>query len=105
MFRYVVTLDATWDLDDIDEYVLSYSDIDFVESLEQRFEAMFDELARAPYTYPLYQFSPPLHTLHQYRSANVYHYKIFYYVDESRGLVVISRICNVASDFTRRGLR
>lgn len=104
MFHYVVTLAAAWDLDDIDEYVLSYSDIDFVESLGQQFETKLDELAKAPYAYPLYRFSPSLRLLHQYRSVNVYNYKVFYYVDEPRELVVISRICHVASDFTRRGM-
>ena len=37
MFSYIVTMDAAWDLDDIDEYVFAYSDIDFVESLEREF--------------------------------------------------------------------
>ncbi len=104
MFQYTVTMDAAWDLDDIDAYVLSYSDIDFVEALEQEFESAFDALATNPYAHPEYQFEPALRTLHRYRSVNVYNYKVFYYVDEARNLVVVSRICHKLADFTRRGL-
>ena len=104
MFSYIVTMDAAWDLDDIDEYVFAYSDIDFVESLEREFESTFDSLAVNPYAYPEYQFEPPVLMLHRYRSVNVYNYKVFYYVDEARGLVVISRICHKLADFTRRGM-
>ena len=104
MFSYIVTMDAAWGLDDIDEYVLAYSDIDFVESLEREFESAFDSLAANPYAYPEYQFEPPVRMLHRYRSVNVYNYKVFYYVDEARELVIISRVCLKLADFTRRGM-
>ena len=47
----------------------------------------------------VYQFEPPVPTLHTYRSINVYNYKVFYYVDDKQ--VVIYRIRQLLSDFSR----
>ncbi|MDI9590361.1 MAG: type II toxin-antitoxin system RelE/ParE family toxin [Acidobacteriota bacterium] len=100
-FRYVITDDAYTDLEDMEDYVRSYADDAFVESLEDEFFEAFDKLTREALQHPVYQFEPPVRLLREYRSVNVYHYKIFYYL---RGEdVVIYRICHLVSDFTRRG--
>ena len=48
--------------------------------------------------HPVYQFEPPLPTLHEYRSVNVYNFKVFYYIDGER--VIIYRIRHLLSDFS-----
>ena len=101
---YVVSNTALEDLDSIDRYVFSYGGISLVEAVGLQFESAFEALALNPYLHPIYNFEPPIPARHEYRSVNVYNYKVFYWLDEQNGLVVISRVCHKAADFTRRGL-
>ncbi len=102
-FRYVVSSIALDDLDDIYSYILAYGGARLVEKVTGLFLSSFEALASNPYAKPVYLFEPPIATRHEYRSVNVYNYKVFYYIDEARGVVVISRVCHKAADFTRRG--
>ena len=106
-FRYVVSSIAVDDLDDIYSYILTYGGPGLVEEVAGLFLSSFETLTADPYAKPVYLFEPPIATpiatRHEYRSVNVYNYKVFYYVDETGGVVVISRVCHKAADFTRRG--
>ncbi len=103
-FRYVVSSLALDDLDGVYRYIFSYGGPDLVADVARRFREAFRSLASNPYAHPVYLFEPPVHTRHEYRSINVYNYKAFYWLDERRGLVVVSRVCHKSADFTRRGL-
>ena len=104
MFDYAVTAEAARDLEDIESYIGSYAEPDFVDLVSDTFEAAFEALRKNPYARAVYQFEPPVPTLHEYRSVNVYNYKVFYWVDEARNLVVIYRIRHMVSDFSRMRL-
>lgn len=101
---YVLTSDAVRDLEEIEDYVEGYAGVDFAARLEEQFFGLFELLAREPLRHPVYQLvdgeGAPLH---EYRSANLYHYKVFYYVREADGTVVVYRVRHLVSDFTRLG--
>lgn len=99
--EYFLTEDALRDLANIEVYVLSYADEGFIENLEDEFFDLFERLPSEGLGYPIYPLNPPLEPLHQYRSANVYHYKVFFYVRD--GDPVVYRVRHLASDFTRVG--
>jgi len=101
MYTYAVTLDAARDLEDIEAYIASYADLDFVDTVSDAFEAAFETLCENPYAHAVYQFEPPVPTLHEYRSVNVYNYKVFYWIDKVNECIVIYRIRHVVSDFLR----
>lgn len=86
--EYLLTDAAVKDLGKLEDYVLTYQDEAFVERLFQEAEQ-----------HPIYHFEPPLPVLHEYRSVNVYNFKVFYYVDDEH--VVIYRIRHLLSDFSR----
>ena len=96
--EYLLTDDAARDLGKLEDYVLTYQDEPFVEHLEDEFFSTFERLLQEPEQHPVYQFEPPLPTLHEYRSVNVYNFKVFYYVDGGR--VIIYRIRHLLSDFS-----
>ena len=104
MFAYAITADAAHDLEDIENYIASYAEPSFVDMVSDAFETAFDALCENPYVHAIYQFEPPVPTLHEYRSVNVYNYKVFYWIDETNGLVVIYRIRHFVSDFSRLSL-
>lgn len=97
--EYVLTEDALRDLAGIEDYVLDYADEGFVESLEDEFFDLFERLPSESLRYPVYQFDSSVEPLHEYRSANVYRYKVFFYLHDDAA--VIYRIRHLASDFTR----
>ena len=94
-----LTDDAVDDLVELEAYVLAYQNISFVEVLEDRFLEAFHGLLAQVDHHSVYQFEPPMPTLHTYRSISVYNYKVFYYVDDKQ--VVIYRIRHLLSDFSR----
>lgn len=96
---YVLTDDAVRDLMALEDYMFTYSDESHVESVENAFFEVFELLRESAFRHPIYRFESSLSLLHEYRSVNVYHYKVFYWI---RGdTVVIYRIRHLASDFTR----
>jgi len=97
--EFFLTEDAVDDLVELEAYVLTYQDISFVEVLEDRFFETFHGLLAQADHHPVYQFEPPVLTLHTYRSINVYNYKVLYYVDDRQ--VVIYRIRHLLLDFSR----
>lgn len=97
--EFFLTDDAVDDLVELEAYVLTYQDISFVEVLEDRFFETFHGLLAQVDHHSVYQFEPPVPTLHTYRSISVYNYKVFYYVDDKQ--VVIYRIRHLLSDFSR----
>lgn len=97
--QYVLAEDALRDLENIEDYVSCYADESFVEKLEDEFFELFERLLVEGHRYPIYQFDSSLELLHEYRSANVYHYKVFFYLRDDAA--VIYRIRHIASDFTR----
>lgn len=96
---YVITSDARQDLLDIERYVLSYASEEFVNQVEADFFNAFERLPREALMHPVYPFDRQQALAHEYRSVNVYNYKVFYWLRGSR--VVISRILHLSSDFTR----
>lgn len=97
--EYVLTEDALRDLAGIEDYVSGYADEGFVERLEDEFFDLFDRLRAEGLRYPIYQFDSSVEPLHEYRSANIYRYKVFFYLRDDAA--VIYRIRRLASDFTR----
>ena len=97
--EFFLTDDAVDDLVELEAYVLTYQDISFVEVLEDRFFETFHGLLAQVDHHSVYQFEPPMPTLHTYRSISVYNYKVFYYIDDKQ--VVIYRIRHLLSDFSR----
>ena len=97
--EFFLTDDAVDDLVELEAYVLTYQDISFVEVLEDRFFETFHGLLAQVDHHSVYQFEPPMPTLHTYRSISVYNYKVFYHVDDRQ--VVIYRIRHLLSDFLR----
>ena len=97
--EFFLTDDAVDDLVELEAYVLTYQNISLVEVLEDRFFETFHGLLAQVDQHPVYQFEPPVSTLHTYRSINVYNYKVFYYIDDKQ--VVIYRIRQLLSDFSR----
>lgn len=105
MWRWEITEDAARDLEDIRSYVCSYSgDTARADELLDRFEALFDELCEHPFLRAVYQFPKGYEPIHEYRSANLGRYKVFYRVEDGREVVLVYRVRHVASDFTRAGL-
>ena len=104
MFDYAVTADASRDLEEIENYIGSYAEPDYVDLISDAFEAAFGALCENPYARAVYQFERPVLTLHECRSVNVYNYKVFYRTDEAHNLIVIYRIRHMVSDFTREKL-
>ena len=96
--EYLLTDDAVRDLGKLENYVLTYQDEVFVEHLEDEFFSAFERLLQEAEQHPVYQFEPPLPTLHEYRSVNVYNFKVFYYIDGER--VIVYRIRHLLSDFS-----
>jgi len=96
---YRVTADADQDIADIERYVASYRGADFAIELSDRFTSFFRTLCRHPLQHPIYPFDSQSHLRHEYRSANLYHYKVFYWVDGD--VTVIYRVLHQISDFTR----
>ena len=96
---YVLTDDAVRDLAAIEDCILSYSNDSYVEAVEDSFFEAFELLKKTAFQHPVYIFEALTPSLHEYRSVNVYHYKVFYYIRDDA--VVIYRICHLASDFTR----
>lgn len=96
---YVITDDARDDLLGIEDFVLSYADEAFVDKLEDEFFETFEHLLREALMHPVYRFDPDIALTHEYRSVNVYNYKVFYYLRDD--CVVIYRVMHLASDFTR----
>lgn len=96
--EYLLTDDAVRDLGKLENYVLTYQDEVFVEHLEDEFFSAFERLLQEAEQHPVYQFEPPLPTLYEYRSVNVYNFKVFYYIDGER--VIIYRIRHLLSDFS-----
>lgn len=103
-YRYEVTADAQCDLVEIEAYVGSYADNDTVDAVSDAFESAFERLCENPFLHAIYQFPDGYAPMRTYRSVNVYNYKVFYRVDEARGVILIYRICHLASDFTRTGM-
>lgn len=97
--EYLLTDDAVRDLGELEDYVLTYQDKAFVDRLEDEFFSAFERLLGEAEQHPVYQFEPPTPTLHEYRSTNVYNFKVFYYLNGKR--VVIYRIRHLLSDFSR----
>lgn len=109
--EFVVTEDAYRDIERAEDYIASHSGEDAVIAFEDELFCKFDEVAETPLRWPVYQFGDGIELVHEYRSANVRRYKIFYYVrggdvqsggDAQAGVVVVARVLHVASDFTRR---
>lgn len=101
-YDYRLTALAEEDLIEIEAYVGTYAELDFVDDLDDQFFDAFQRLCETPFLHALYEFKHPLATLHEYRSVNVYRYKVFYWVDGD--VVEIYRICHDVSDFTRKHL-
>ena len=97
--EYLLADAAVKDLGELEDYVLTYQDEAFVEWLEDEFFSAFERLLQEAEQHPVYQFEPPLPTLHEYRSVNVYNFKVFYYVEGER--VIVYRIRHLLSDFSR----
>lgn len=97
--EYLLTDAAVKDLGKLEDYVLTYQDEAFVERVEDEFFSAFERLFQEAEQHPIYHFEPPLPVLHEYRSVNVYNFKVFYYVDDEH--VVIYRIRHLLSDFSR----
>lgn len=97
--RNVLTGDALRDLESIEDYVSGYADETFVENLENEFFELFERLPAEGHRYPVYQFDSTLEPLHEYRSANLFRYKVFFYLRDD--VAVIYRIRHLVSDFTR----
>lgn len=100
--RYEVTADAASDLADIENYIYSYTqDWRYVDARIDELLELFNTIAERPLAYPVYQFPQGFEPTHEYRSANAYHYKVFYRVDASQGnRVLIYRVRHMVSDFT-----
>ena len=101
-YDYRLTMLAEEDLIEIEAYVGTYADLDFVDALDDQFFDAFQRLCENPFLHAVYESKPPIPTLHEYRSVNVYRYKVFYWVDND--VVEIYRICHLVSDFTRKRL-
>lgn len=97
--EYLLTDDAVRDLGELEDYVLTYRDHAFVNRLEDEFFSTFERLLDEAEQHPVYQFDPPAPTLHEYRSVNVYNFKVFYYMEGER--LIIYRIRHLLSDFSR----
>lgn len=105
MWRWEITEDAAGDLDDIWDYVYSYSgSAEHADALLDGLEGQFDAVCRNPYAHPVYQFPQGYVPAHEYRSANYGRYKAFFRIDEPREVVLIYRVRHIASDFTRVAL-
>lgn len=120
--HYEISADAARDLAEIEDYIYSYTeDWDFVDARIDEFLDLFDRLCEMPFAHPVYQFPHGFEPSHEYRSANVYHYKVFYRVcdageqppeseagpspdegglQKSQARILIYRICHEVSDFT-----
>lgn len=99
--RAVFSDAAVEDLESIERYILSYRDEAFLERFEAELVALAGSIADRPWSRPVYQFPPGSEPLMEYRSANVYNYKVFYRVDEPSDRVIVYRILHSRSDFTR----
>lgn len=105
MWRWEITEDAAYDLEDIWDYVYSYSgDEKRADALLDALEKLFDAICRNPYSHAVYQFPEGYQPAHEYRSTNHGRYKVFYRTEEGRKTVLIYRVRHVASDFTRVAL-
>ena len=100
-----ITEDAANDLEDIWDYVYSYSgDEEHAGALLANLEKLFDAICSNPYAHAVYQFPEGYRPMHEYRCASHGRYKAFYRTDEGRKTVLIYRVRHVASDFTRVAL-
>ncbi|MCH3947856.1 MAG: type II toxin-antitoxin system RelE/ParE family toxin [Olsenella sp.] len=97
--EYLLTNDAVKDLGELEDYVRTYQDEAFVERLEDEFFSAFERLLQEAEQHAVYQFEPPKPVLHEYRSVNVYNFKVFHCVDGER--VISYRIRHLLSDFSR----
>lgn len=105
MWRWEITEDAANDLEDIWDYVYSYSgDGEHADTLLDNLEKLFDEICCNPYAHAIYQFPEGYRPVHEYRSAKHGRYKVFYRTDEEHRVVLIYRVRHMASDFTRIAL-
>ena len=105
MWRWEITEDAANDLEDIWDYVYSYSgDEEHADALLDNLENLFDAICSNPYAHAVYQFPEGYLPMHEYRTANHGRYKAFYRTDEGRKTVLIFRVRHMASDFTRVAL-
>ena len=101
-WNYQVSTDAIDDLAEIDDYVLTYADADFADTLAEHFVSTFETICKYPHRFPVHHFDESLRLLHEYLSVNVYHYKVFFWLDEDRRLVNIYRMLHERADFSRR---
>lgn len=99
--RAVFSDAAVEDLESIERYILSYRDEPFLDRFEGELAALVRSIAEHPWSRPIYQFPPGAEPQMEYRSANVYNFKLFYRVDESSDRVIVYRILHSRSDFTR----
>lgn len=100
-YSFQVTEDAERDLEEIEAYVATYREADFVDALSDEFDEAFRKLCENPFAHPVYQFEEGFTPTHEYRSVNVYNFKVFYRVDELARCILIYRIRHQVSDFTR----
>lgn len=98
-FTYDVSTDALRGLASIADYEAAFKEPAAVNQLVRTFVNAFHTLCENPFSHQVYEFQPPLATLHEYRTVNVEKYKVFYWVEHKR--VHIFRIRHLKSDFTR----
>lgn len=98
---YLLTEDAVRDLAELEDFAASYAGDESVERLEGDFFDLFEHLVYEAHGHPLWEPEEEADLLHEYRSVNLYHYKVFYYMRDEDDTVIIYRMRHLASDFTR----
>lgn len=103
MYNVEILPIAVKDLENISEYIsVTLQNPVAANKLIDEFEKAFENLGEFPYSRALYSptFSKMINNF-EYRKLFVKNYIAFYYVDENRKTVVVSRVIYARRDFSK----
>jgi hypothetical protein len=91
----------------ISEYFSSINESDKIleklRELDGLFDELMDQLSINPYFHQVYEFNPALPTAHDYRSARLMWFTVFWWVDEVSATCHLYRFLPSKGDFAKSG--